>query len=1514
MSGDVDYPHGCLPVLSTGSVSQQVERLRKLSGCLYDCKPNNHEEVQNADRFRRLFYHLSQKEFLDNHNPELQINLSLCLANIIRVFQPECPTANALELKDVYMYLFNTLGNLGEISTDSPKFKNYFHLVEAIEKILHPLSEMKDHDDKEAIPVFRSLIRTILKVMCGRAWKKDHRERMKRKSSEGEPTETEEDEEDEDSVEKIRKALISMGTTAISELDIVPNEILDVLFHHIIPPQRTHFAEARLLAQDIIRSCMESGNNQLAHAIRNTITAACKEGQLPDEFTLTGTESRSKYFSVLRWLHHISYELVSDAIEELYYWLQSERPDYRKEAVTIVGQITQDRTCKFGDQQYSGANEATWQAFLSSANDVDPDVRKEFVRQTGEVLRSHHNSLRTQLIKNLSRLSKDINDEIRIEVVSTVTDVAKDRLEVFNDTIFEACAERMWDKKPQVRNNAIKRMMDLYYHLMTQTVGGKGVTEYTETDKDAVRFIPKKVFNVLRLFQRTPAYQESRILIERYFQLNFVPYQKTPEVRVRMMADIFRRLDDVGVAMFTDVINRSSQLRRAMIGLISQISQSDKVTEAVEERIHRIAQIFPDPAILEKVIKIFANDISMHEEAFNMAKKLVADKYTSEEILAATRFVHKRSCENYKLSDKAVTSFRHFIARITPISFDVATAEELIALVAKTVQGKIVKQKAAEEHFERDLLLLKTFTEHFTHLFTSEQIVEKIRSSMLNTDEPKAVEAALNYLSKIISNTAFRQKIEAEGTKKEIWFLAISKNLKDLIIRSEPAYRRSCKLTTRLVASLLGKEKAVEHFDTILQTLIDRLQLESEGAANAFQVLGEIFRTDVHHFIADILPIVESDRIGSTILASNIGHDEDPIEFNELVPLEKQPWPAYALVKVYAAKFATKVMMAITSFASGSDEKRRLESASQQLIDVLSDVIQKKGDFGGRQCEVEKARLRASAAACLLKLSAIVSCRLKMDTRLFKNMAYMITDEAYCVRLHYAFHVKKGCGRKLPIEFAACYGLINLGLNDEDGENKLDGFKSICLNQARLAFAERRESRAIELKLEGAARAAFCAETVVAYVVWLLANYDRLERVEENVEADDSEKEIETKVANLNQLFQLQECLWQVIDALKLAKCDMQKVWKVLEKLKTCGDKPMKFERLSAKDMLEHNKKLWALSDLGITMMLYRAKLQMQDQDAKEAGYNLMFFYLCSYRDKADPSNVYAPDYLIEEEKRRNGRIPPPKYAIKAEDVLAKLAPSQNETNSTTSSTNAKNTSKNTSGTTKKRGGGGAKKAGKGKRKSGGKAESSEDELEEEPQQKTSPKKPRGKRAVYDLPESEEDEEEQEVIPLPKRRGAPAPTPSTSSNGTSAAKKNGTTTSPKKTRRKDDEEEEDTLGNLELSPIMAESATGRSRRSARNVTLTASTPLIAPKPKVGKRKREEPVEEEEEEEEKVEEPKRRASGRKAAPSPAKKKSVESPKKKQQQKKTNKYGLPLEEEEEETPPTPKTRTSARLSKK
>ena len=88
--------------------------------------------------------------------------------------------------------------------------------------------------------------------------------------------------------------------------------------------------------------------------------------------------------------------------------------------------------------------------------------------------------------------------------------------------------------------------------------------------------------------------------------------------------------------MFGDIVNRSSQLRRAIMGILSGLGKyhSDSPSEfsaQMKDRIRRIIQIFPDASNLEKAMMTFINTLSENSNVFDLVKKMMGDCYISKE-------------------------------------------------------------------------------------------------------------------------------------------------------------------------------------------------------------------------------------------------------------------------------------------------------------------------------------------------------------------------------------------------------------------------------------------------------------------------------------------------------------------------------------------------------------------------------------------------------------------------------------------------------------------------------------------------------------------------------------------------------------------------------------------------------------------------------------------------------------------------------------------------------------------
>uniref|UniRef100_A0A0K0CZF2 Uncharacterized protein n=1 Tax=Angiostrongylus cantonensis TaxID=6313 RepID=A0A0K0CZF2_ANGCA len=64
---------------------------------------------------------------------------------------------------------------------------------------------------------------------------------------------------------------------------------------------------------------------------------------------------------------------------------------------------------------------------------------------------------------------------------------------------------------------------------------------------------------------------------------------------------------------------------------------------------------------------------------------------------------------------------------------------------------------------------------------------------------------------------------------------------------------------------------------------------------------------------------------------------------------------------------------------------------------------------------------------------------------------------------------------------------------------------------------------------------------------------------------------------------------------------------------------------------------MWALSDMGVLMLVYRGKVTIRNEPRKPV---LSARFFVRSKNAEHSAMVYAPEELIEDEKQRNGKIP----------------------------------------------------------------------------------------------------------------------------------------------------------------------------------------------------------------------------------------------------------------------------------
>ncbi|ETN73740.1 HEAT repeat protein [Necator americanus] len=583
MKEDVEYPPNCSPIPCSSGNGELVKRLKVLSEALQVSDTN--DESGRPDRYRTLICHLAKSCFLENDCKDVQIWLACCLADILRVFAPSVPFGDPSQLKDVLLFIVRTLKGLE--SPTNPLFRRYFYLLENL-NVVSTLVLALELPPTDASQVIRMLLKTSMEVANSKDWKSG----VRATSDDGSTTEDDDDERSE-SRDKIIGLLIGIISKLLRDVDQVSAEVLDVLFFYLINPQKLNSRESYNMSRQIIQESQTS----LEAVIQLLLTQSLLAGSLPEECEMVGS-GRKKLHDVILELHEVAPELIAPVLPQLSSSLLAKDDNQRLLATKLVGKLASNDRSRFYEE-----HPKLWKNYMKRtphpmSEMCVPGIPMRYCCVTVNSEGKSHVSISTayfgiaeevnrvindDVLAALSSLTRDLDDGVRLTAVLCIIETARKKLEAVNESLITACCDRMRDKKPKIRQEAITKLLHLYFKVIMGD-------EHTASEVAAVAVIPKKALGLYMLASMT----EEKSLIERYFSSYIIPYKMEMKRRIRSMVDLFCKLDNLEMQVFTEIVSRSSSHRRILREMLQIISR--QAVAELQSKIQRISSTHHDPA------------------------------------------------------------------------------------------------------------------------------------------------------------------------------------------------------------------------------------------------------------------------------------------------------------------------------------------------------------------------------------------------------------------------------------------------------------------------------------------------------------------------------------------------------------------------------------------------------------------------------------------------------------------------------------------------------------------------------------------------------------------------------------------------------------------------------------------------------------------------------------------------------------------------------------------------------
>uniref|UniRef100_A0A914XK15 Uncharacterized protein n=2 Tax=Plectus sambesii TaxID=2011161 RepID=A0A914XK15_9BILA len=795
-------------------------------------------------------------------------------------------------------------------------------------------------------------------------------------------------------------------------------------------------------------------------------------------------------------------------------------------------------------------------------------------------------ALRGQVSEALMQRSHDTEESIRLAVVVAITAAAKKKFESVNDRLFENLAERARDKKPKVRREALLNLGTLYRKVLCSD-------EFSDSERNSLKWVRSKILYVY--YQQS---LEDRLLVEKLVCSCLVPYNLEAERRMTVLFETYCSLDENACKAFNQIIRQQSNVRtlvRQLLELHKGEENSERDSQ-IAAKLRKLADCHADPARCLESLKRFYEFVSADQRALQLLEYIVGTSYTTKKVEDAVKEIFGKF--------GADANVKTLLERTAPLMIDTDAIEVLVERVRNCViKGDANVGATNDSAVDSGLKLLLVLSESFPYTFRCEKTMNML-IELLKFDHPFAGEVAIQVFANIGPDS---------DHKFDGIYGSLMPELCDIAKNGTP---RQAKYAVRCIAKL--SEAPTDIFRQIIDSVEPNVQLDHPKATTALKALGAIADIAPLAFRADMKKLIK-DAIVSDIVLSAGSHDDDERHVKSWVAAEDLSPQCAA--KVAGIKFMVRYLVGV---------KTNDDSMVSKTLKMLSAIVEAKGDihYDNKISEAEKSYMRLTAGVCVLKLAEEAAFCPLISHEYFQVVAELISDECAEVRQRFALRLHKGLSLiRLPIEYMAMFSLAPLfkGEGHKTFRNQIRNCVNINVTKRRELLRKRPD---LQQRLPY-----YMPEYCMAYAVHLLAHNKRLRRHDD-----------------IGALSELKECLWLLLEvfwSLKDQANNFQFLYRLFQDIKDSVDKQKAADEAAAQ---EQNKKMWALCDVSMLLLVYRVNVVIKDTPAKSVLSTRYF-----ERHQSN-TTVYVPAEVMDDEKRKFGKHRPTVASIKDESKLSTTA------------------------------------------------------------------------------------------------------------------------------------------------------------------------------------------------------------------------------------------------------------------
>ncbi|PYI04345.1 ARM repeat-containing protein [Aspergillus sclerotiicarbonarius CBS 121057] len=682
----------------------------------------------------------------------------------------------------------------------------------------------------------------------------------------------------------------------------------------------------------------------------------------------------------------------------------------------------------FSPKPFSQTHSSTYESFLSRRLDRSASVRAAWVTVVGRILLTSaggsglSDSEEQMLIKHVASMLRDADEKVRVAAVHAISNFGL--TQVVNklgasggfstpDSVLFILAERVKDRKPQVREHAMKTLARIW------AVAAGEIEQANDQVATMLKDGPSKIFDAFYTNDPDIHVLIDRVLFETLLPLNYPPVKSklsrssssqsqkqkdsqvsegdseidVDKIRVRRILTLLRSLDEKAKKVFFAMQARQISMRTALtIYLQACEDYNGGVMEKDQDRIK---------AQLSKVID-------------TLAKTLPDASRTSADLWKFAKVHDRRGYQLIRFSMAAVSDYR-------------------------TVT-KAIKELARRLQSSNNTPLLETLTPllyRCSSLVFNRSHIPAIMS-LSRTDENGLANPAQEMLREISSRNPEVLEAQVQEMCKDLESQTPSSTTKDGAGTEE--ILKACSGFAKKLPSKLPKDRkflqalvnyalyspsprAAKHAVSILMAVADKREMYAkdlvEKCVSDWKYGSDRFLTKLAALSQlNLLAPREADEESDAIIS---------IAVNQILLTNRSPQPdagyswSDAVDDETAAKeWALKIIVNRLRAKDGSDDEDDFRAHAEPVYDTLNKLIVNDGELSKKKDTpaAQKSRLRVLAARSLLKLCASHGlCDQLLTPRDFNSIALVAQDPVLEVRGGFIDQLKKKLVQKTHLSY-----------------------------------------------------------------------------------------------------------------------------------------------------------------------------------------------------------------------------------------------------------------------------------------------------------------------------------------------------------------------------------------------------------------------------------------------------------------------------------------------------------------